>query len=56
MRTMLREWGFPVAILVAWWFGLVWALTVWIGPPIAQPGVAKPARPPISAKSEARRS
>jgi hypothetical protein len=53
---MLREWGFPVAILVAWWFGFVWALTIWIGPPAPKPEVEKPARPPVAAKVEPRRS
>ena len=53
---LLREWGFPVAILVSWWFGLVWAMVIWVGPPAPTPGQAKPSRLPVVAKTEARRS
>jgi hypothetical protein len=51
---LLREWGFPVALLAAWWFGLVWALTLMIGP-APQPAKIKQARP-IAPRIETRRS
>jgi hypothetical protein len=55
MRSLLREWGFPVAVITAWWFGLVWALSVAMAPK-PEPVRADPPRPPAVSKVASHRS
>jgi len=46
----LREWGFPVALIVAWMVAAAYTVSILIGP--SDPAVAPPGNPPPIVDSE----